>query len=152
MQHIIEEKRFCQFWDRYSVPGSVQHAISLRVGLATPTAVRYIAMQLEHFLHGGVLLRARSCVHYLEFGGCPIFRCCYSINTYNYQSARRGTILLTAWKWTMHPEVTFTLWEFCTGGFQHGGQDSWWTEVDATSKRCRCDGFLTRAAVGKTVL
>ena len=34
-------------------------------------------------------------------------------------------------KWITHAEVTFTLWGFCTGEFQHGGQNSWSTAVDA---------------------
>ena len=51
------------------------HARRSWAGLATPTAVRWS----ERFLHSTVLLRASCCVRYPEFGGCPLFRCCYCI-------------------------------------------------------------------------
>ena len=69
--------------------------------------------------------------------------------THNCTIPHSCTILLTARKWITHPEVTFTLWEFCTGGFQHGGPDGWWTEVDATSRRRRCDGFWLKPQLAK---
>ena len=51
------------------VGGTNDVTVSNRVNLVNP----------ERFLHSTVLLRASCCVRYPEFGGCPLFRCCYCI-------------------------------------------------------------------------
>ena len=49
-----------------------------------------------------------------------------------YSLHERGHILLTTRKWITHAEVTFTLWGFYTGKFQHSGQNSWSIRASAT--------------------
>ena len=43
-----------------------------------------------------------------------------------------------------HAEVTFTLWRFFMGKFQHGGQNSWWTQDGAMCQQSQCEGFWAK--------
>ena len=73
-----------------------------------------------------------------------LFELLLAICTANIQSAWRGRILLTARKWIMHLEVMFTLWGFCTGKFQRGGQNSWSTQVHVGVSKASVKAFEPR--------
>ena len=65
-------------------------------------------------------------------------KCIFELPT--QQSAWRGHILLITWKWITHLEVAFTLWGFCRGKFQHGGQNSQSTWVRARCQQRQHEG------------
>ena len=62
-------------------------------------------------------------------------------NSHSHTVCMKTPTLLPTQKWITHAEVTFTLWGFCTGKFQHGRQNSRSTGVDATCQQSQCKGF-----------
>ena len=46
--------------------------------IIAPPTTRYS----DHFLYASIILRANPRIRYLEFGGCPLFRCCNCIIIY----------------------------------------------------------------------
>ena len=61
-------------------------------------------------------------------------------------------ILLPTWKWIVHAEVMFTLWEFCIGKFQDGRQTAGQLESALRVNKTSEKAFEPRTSLGYCIL